>query len=123
MEKPPVIAEPKESRNMRWAWTLNLLVPGAGQLLVGQIVLGSILCALFIADFTVMVGVFLSDFARFLKLVTSGQILQGDTIEQAGNAYHVTWLLILLGIGMVIYVISFVSLARKERKPNLDRPS
>ncbi len=116
MEKPPVITEPTRQRNYRFAWTLNLLIPGTGQLMMGQIVLGTVLCLLFVVDFVALMGIFLKDFSTFLQLVTGGKILEGDTIEQASKAYHVTWMLTLLGIGLVIYIISFVTLVREEQK-------
>jgi hypothetical protein len=114
MEKPPVLPPLQKPVNTRLAYTLNLIVPGGGQLLQGQIILGIILAFAFMIDFSVMLVLFLKGFVRYLELVSNGRILQGDNLEQIGSAFHVTTLLTLLGIGLVIHIISFIAMSRKE---------
>lgn len=103
---------------------LNFVCPGAGQLVSGQIVLGLLLLVTFLADFFGMMALFLVDLARYLKLATSGHILEGDTLENLGQVYHYKALFALLALGLVIYVISFALLAKSEKRHDpLNRPA
>ncbi len=107
---------PQKSR--RFAYTLNLLFPGAGQLYLGQTVLGAVYMAGFISIFVTILTLFLRAYTRYLELSTSGDILEGDHLEELSHAFPVAWLIGLTVLAILIYVASLVSL----RKPNSRLP-
>ncbi|NQU11710.1 hypothetical protein HQ590_13025 [bacterium] len=113
MSAPP--APPPKS--LRFALTLNLFLPGAGQLYLGQTILGTLLAAGFLGCFAVMLGLFLRGYKHYLDLSTGGQVLEGDNLEQLAQSFHVPWLVGLLIVAIGIYLTSVVSLgfARHRR--------
>jgi TM2 domain-containing membrane protein YozV len=112
---PPASAQ---SKNLRAAVMLNLFLPGAGQLYLGQRVRGYVLMGLFAASFAGVLGVFLVDYAKYLKLVLGGDIFQGNHLEQVSHVFQVGWLLGLLGVGLAVYVGALISLKSPPKAPS-----
>lgn len=97
-------------KSLRFAFTLNLLLPGAGQLYTGQTLLGAGYLTGFAVTFVTILTLFLRAYARYLDLSTGGGILEGDNLEQLSRAFPVHWLIGLSVVGIAIYVASLVSL-------------
>jgi H+/Cl- antiporter ClcA len=108
LEAPPKV---KPERRLRTAGLLNLLLPGAGQLYLGQRLFGAILLVLFLACFAAAVGIFLFGFGQYLKLALDGNILEGDRLERIGQVLHPRWLIGLTIFGAIIYLASFIGLS------------
>ena len=79
-------------------------------MLSGQMAMGIILCVSFLIDFTAMMVVFLRDFAQYLNLVLSGNILAPNRLEEIADSYHWKTCIALLLIGIGIYIVSLVTL-------------
>ena len=111
VETPPPLPQPK---NLRAAVMLNLFLPGAGQLYLGQRVRGFVLMALFLASFAGVLGIFLFDYAKYLGLVMGGDIFQGQRLEKIGQVFQIRWLVGLLGAGLAVYIGAFIGLSPKS---------
>jgi hypothetical protein len=117
---PPVGNQPAppaapRRKSLRFAMTLNLLVPGLGQFYFGQPVVGSIYALGFLACFGVMLGKFLSAYFDYLRLSTSGDILQTGNLEQLEHAFPTGMLTGLTIVSIVIYLASSIHLALSHR--------
>ncbi len=113
MDAPPTQQKPKSAR---FAVTLNLLWPGAGQFYLGQRVLGGVLALAFLTCFVAMVAIFLRGYAEYMRVVTGGDIFQSDTLEQLGSVFHVRWLLGLLIASLVIFAVSMIGLGAAAKR-------
>ncbi len=89
---------------------LNLILPGAGLFYLGQRVLGTLLAAVFLACFLLILSLFLAGYARYFSLSLGGSILEGDRLEQIGNAFHLRWLAGLAVAGVVVFLFSMLLL-------------
>jgi TM2 domain-containing membrane protein YozV len=105
--QPPPLPQEK---NLRAAVLLNLFLPGTGQLYLGRRVLGGVLAGAFLVCFVGMLGLFLIEYARYLNLAISGNILQGRRLEEIGKVFHRGWLLALLVAGLAIYLGALIHL-------------
>ena len=115
----PAAGQPPDAAARRWdrryALALNLLLPGSGQLYLGQRVLGAIYAVGFLACFAAALGVFLRAYHDYLQLSTSDDILGGD-LEPLARVFH-PWLLVgLLVVAVAIWLASVLTL-RSSGKP------
>ncbi|MHB8524444.1 MAG: hypothetical protein ACYDH9_27310 [Limisphaerales bacterium] len=111
-ETPPPLPR---TRNLRAAIMLNLFLPGAGQLFLGQRLLGGVLMALFLVCFAGVLVIFLVDYTRYLRLAMDGNILQGNRLEEIGRAFHLRWLWGLLAVGLAVYLGALVPLSARPK--------
>lgn len=111
MQPPPII--PQERRR-RFAVTLNLFLPGAGQIYLGRRVLGAVFLLLFAACFLALAALFLVGAAHYFDLTTNGNILEGDRLEQLSTVYHPRWLIGLSLAGAVVWITSLIELGRND---------
>ena len=119
MESTPKV---KPAKSLRTAGLLNLLLPGAGQLYLGQRLFGAILLVLFIGCFIAALGIFLVGFGQYLKLALDGNILEGDRLERIGQVLHPRWLIGLAIAGAAVYLASLVGLTFAPRGNTPDEP-
>lgn len=104
------------NNNLRAAMMLNLFLPGTGQLLLGQRLLGGVLIALFLGCFAGVLVIFLVDYTQYLKQAMEGDILHGNRLEQIGQVFQVRWLCGLLAVGVVVYLGALGSLVVSPEK-------
>jgi len=98
-------------KRLHTAVLLNLFLPGAGQFYLGQRLCGAILAVLFLSCFAAALGTFVISFGQYLKLALDGNILEGDRLEQIGQALHPRRLIGLAISGAIIYLASFIGLS------------
>jgi len=98
-------------RTTRIAMFLNLMVPGAGQFYLGQRIAGAIYALAFLACFAAMLGIFLHGYFDYLRLSTSGDILESSTLEQLAHTFPAGTIASLAIVGIVIYLASAIHLA------------
>jgi TM2 domain-containing membrane protein YozV len=108
MQKPPPIPQPK---SLRFAATLNLIVPGAGQFYLGQKLVGCLLATVFIVCLVSMLIIFFVGYSQYLNAAMGNDILQGQEIEKLGNVFHTRWQIGLLITAIAIYIGSLVGLS------------
>jgi TM2 domain-containing membrane protein YozV len=118
----PMHDKPRPKKSLRFAFTLNLLLPGTGQLYSGQTTLGVLYLTGFGLTYVTILTLFLRAYAKYLELSTDGGILEADHLEQLSRAFPVGWLISLSVLGIAIYVASLVSL-RLPRPPRDDFPA
>ena len=104
-------------RSLRFAFTLNLLLPGAGQLYLGQTVLGASYMVGFVCTFVTILMLFLRAYAAYLEQSTGGEILEGDNLERLSHAFPVGWLVGLTAFALVVYAAAMVSLRLPRKQP------
>jgi hypothetical protein len=114
MTSPPPLPSP--AKKLRLAGELNLFMPGAGLFYLGQRKVGLALAMSFLTCFVTAMGMFLAGYARYIALVTSDQILEGDRIEQIGRAIPTGWLVGLAIVGTAIYLCSMILFGAAKRK-------
>ena len=114
-------AQPSRPKSLRLAITLNLLLPGAGQIYLGQMTPGLGYAGGFLMAFTAMLTLFLRAYANYLQLSTSGDLLAGDNLEQLARSFPVRWLIGLLILAVVVYLAALLGLGaswkRARRRP------
>ncbi len=110
MAGPPPLPRPKE-KSLRTANLLNLLLPGAGHIYLGQHRFGGILLVLFVACFAAMMVTFLFSLAQYFTLTMEGDILEGNRLEQLGQIWHPRRMIALAVAGVIVYATSFITLA------------
>src|SRR5437773_4385750 len=117
MNKPPVVTQtkPPEPKSLRFAATLNLMLPGAGQFYLGQRLLGCLLALAFIACFGSMLTIFLVGYSQYLNAAIGNNILQGQQLEQMGNVFHVRLQIALVVVSIAIWIGSLVGLSSARR--------
>jgi hypothetical protein len=98
-------------KNLRFAFTLNLLFPGLGQLYLGQMIRGLTFALGFLTCFVAMLALFLRAYANYLQLSTSGNLLEQDNLEQLAQTFPTPVLVGLLIVALAIYLASLLSLA------------
>jgi TM2 domain-containing membrane protein YozV len=114
-------AKLQKRKSLRFAATLNLVVPGAGQFYLGQRVFGCVLAAAFLTCFVAMIALFLRGYVEYLRAVTGGDILESNALEQLGTVFHVRWLIGLLVVSIVIFVVSMIGLAVASKSASTDQ--
>jgi hypothetical protein len=113
--RPELPAPPtSRPRSRRFAQTLNLLLPGAGQIYLGQLVAGSSYALTFLGCFVAMLLIFFHSYTDYLQLTTGGDILEGDKLEQLTHAFPAGTLVGLLAMATVIYFASAIHLSRSH---------
>jgi len=113
---PPTLPKPK---NMRWAATLNLFLPGAGLFYLGRRKLGAILAGTFLISLVAALGIFLVGYIQYLNVVLGSDLMKEGQLEGLSDVFHKRWLVGLLIAGITIQLVSMVALskARKKVKP------
>ena len=111
---PPLPIQSQPQKDFRRAWMLNLILPGAGLFYLGQRKIGSLLGTAFLGCFLSMLGLFLAGYARYFSLSLSGNILEGDRLEQICGAFHPLWLAGLAGAGIIVFLLSLLLLWRVQ---------
>jgi hypothetical protein len=102
-------------RTLRTARLFNFFLPGAGLILLGRRVAGSVLAGAFLICFAGVLGVFLHGYARYLQIALSENLLEGNKLEEAGAAFHQGWTFGFAGAGLVLYLISAWLFAKAKR--------
>lgn len=116
-ESPP----PRKPRSLRFAVTLNFIVPGTGQFYLGQRVFGGLLAAVFLACFAAMMVIFLRGYVQYLGLVSGGDVLAPGVLEQLVTVFHVRWLVGLLVASLVVFAVSMVGLAVASKRAETEK--
>lgn len=117
--QPPPLPSQK---NLRMATALNVFLPGAGLVYLGERRAGTVLAGLFLGCFVAVMGIFLVGYIRYLMLALDPQILEGNKLEEAGAGFHQSWLIALALAGGVVYLVSTVLFARARRRLASARP-
>lgn len=120
----PLSANQPPSKSVRFAMTLNLVLPGTGQFYLGQRLFGSLLAGGFLACFVAMIAIFFHGYREYLNIATGDDILQTGFLERIGGVFHMGWMIGLLIVSVVIFIISVVSLSLAARRapPVSDSP-
>ena len=113
MNAPPKQQKP---RSFRFAFTLNFVLPGAGQIYLGQRVFGGAMALLFLTCFLATAVILFRGYAEYMSAVTGGDILQSDILEHLADVFHVRWLIGLLAGALVIFAISMIGLLAASNK-------
>jgi hypothetical protein len=108
--KPPLLPPPPPPKSLRHAFTLNLFLPGTGQMYLGQTALGIAFCAGFSLCFLVILAIFFLGYRQYIQIATNGDIFDPDKIERIARAFHIGWLVVWLVIGVAIHVASLATL-------------
>jgi len=119
--RPPSLPQPPalpRKKNLRWAATLNLFLPGAGLFYLGRRKTGAVLALIFLACLVAALGIFLTGYIQYLRVAMSGDLMKNGELEQLQNVFHQRWLVGLGCGGMAVYVASMIALAA-ARKDNL----
>ena len=82
---------------------------------MSQHALGAAYAVSFLACFVSMVGIFIHGYGQMLRLATSGDILEGDNLDQLARAFPTHLLLALLILAVGILIASMVSLGLSRR--------
>ncbi len=98
-------------RTLRFAMTLNLFVPGAGQFYLGQRISGLLYAGGFSACLVAMLVLFVRAYSQYLHLATNGDILESGNVETLARVFPVGTLVGLSIIGTLIYIVSAIHLA------------
>ena len=114
-------AKLQKRKSLRFAATLNFVVPGAGQFYLGQRVFGCVLAAVFLTCFVAMIAIFLRGYAEYMQAATGGDILESDVLERLSTVFHVRWLIGLLVASIVIFMVSMVSLVVASKSASTDQ--
>jgi hypothetical protein len=107
---PPSPSTPRP-RSMRVAMFLNLMVPGAGQFYLGQRLAGAAYALAFLACFATVLIIFVHGYFDYLRLSTSGDILESGNLEQVAHAFPAGTIATLAIVGIAIYLASAIHLA------------
>ena len=113
MAQPPPL--PPAGKNAGLARWLNLALPGAGLFYLGRRGLGAALALPFLACFLAALALFLVSYARYIRIATSDNPLQGDQLERLGEIFPTAWLVALACVGGLLQVCSMVLLRRARR--------
>ena len=112
---PPSPPMPRP-RTMRVAVFLNLIVPGAGQFYLGQRIAGAVYALSFLTCFAAMLTIFLHGYFNYLRLSTSGDIMESNTLEQLAHAFPAGIIAGLSIAGIVIHLASAIHLAASRAR-------
>ncbi len=113
---PPQPTTPRP-KTLRFALTLNLLIPGAGQLYLGQPLLAAAYGLPFLAIFVATLAIFLRAYTHYLTLATTGDLLEPGNLETLTHAFPAALLTTLTAISTAIYIASTIHLILKRPRP------
>jgi len=103
-------------KNLRLAGALNVFLPGAGLFYLGRRKAGGILAGLFLGCFIGVAGLFIAGYVRYLSIALDPHLLEGNKLEEAGAAFHQSWLIAFAVAGAVIYLCSTVLFSQAKRE-------
>jgi hypothetical protein len=113
---PDTLPQPTaRPRTLRFALTLNLLLPGAGQLYLGQPRLAAAYALPFLATFVATLAIFLRAYAHYLTLATTGDLLEPGSLETLAHTFPAGLLTTLTIISTAIYIASTIHLILSRR--------
>jgi hypothetical protein len=117
--RPAPPASTPRPRTLRFAMTLNLFVPGTGQIYLGQRTSGCLYAGGFCVCLVAMLVLFVRAYSQYLQLATNGDILESGNLEAMARAFHVGPLATLSVIGTLIYIVSAIHLVvtRSRQRP------
>jgi len=113
---------PNAQKNFRRAFALNFFLPGAGQIYLGQRMMGALLAGIFLACLGASLAIFVIGYANYLNVTLSGNILEGNQLEQLGEVFHPRWLLGLMSAGIACYFVGLAGLAIARRQADKSSP-
>jgi hypothetical protein len=116
--RPPILPQPPAPpprKNLRWAATLNLFLPGAGLFYLGRRKTGAVLALIFLVCLIAALGIFLTGYIHYLQVVMGGDIMKEGQLEELKDVFHQRWLVGLLCGGLAVYVASMVALAAARK--------
>ncbi len=87
---------------------MNVMLPGSGLFYLGWRKSGLLLAVGFSICFLGLVGIFVVGYTRYLSIALGDDLMKGNNLEQAGEAFHHQWLIGLAIAGVVLYAISSV---------------
>ncbi len=93
-----------------------MFLPGAGLLYLGHWRSGALLAGAFLGCFLALLGVFVVGYSRYLSVAMSDDLMRGDNLERAGDAFHQPWLIALTVAGGVLYLISSILFTMAKRR-------
>ena len=96
----------RRPKNLRFAVMLTLLLPGAGQFYLGQIVFGLAYAVSFLACFVGMLVIFFRAYSRYLAISSSGDILGTNQLEEIARVFNIPALVSLSSLSVVIFLIA-----------------
>ncbi|MBK7998465.1 MAG: hypothetical protein IPK15_07050 [Verrucomicrobia bacterium] len=111
--QPPPLPSQK---NLRMATALNVFLPGAGLVYLGERRAGTVLTGLFLGCFVAVMGIFLVGYIRYLMLALDPPNPRRQQAGEAGAGFHQSWLIALALAGGVVYLVSTVLFARAKRR-------
>jgi hypothetical protein len=112
--QPPPL--PQQQHSLRLASALNVFLPGAGLIYLGRRVLGAALAGAFLGCFLAVITLFLVGYSRYLLLATDENLMQGNKLEEAGEAFHRNWMAGLALVGGLVYLCSGILFAQAKRR-------
>ena len=98
---PTTATRPK---SLRFAMMLTLVLPGAGQIYLGQIACGLMYAVSFLICFVWILVVFLRGYLHYLAVSSSSDIFGENQLEQITQLFHVPVLISLSTLSAVIFV-------------------
>jgi hypothetical protein len=101
-------------RTLRFALTLNLLLPGAGQLYLGQPLLAAAYAIPFLATVAAALAIFLRAYTHYLNLATTGDLLETGNLETLTHAFPAGLLATLTLLSTAIFLASTIHLILKR---------
>ena len=113
---------PTARKNFRRAFALNFFLPGAGQIYLGQRTMGALLAGVFLVCLCASLAIFVIGYANYLNVTLSGNILEGNQLEQLGEVFHPRWLLGLMSAGIACYFVGLAGLAIARRQADKSSP-
>ena|SRR5437868_1943510 len=114
MRSPPVIPTPP--KNFRLAATMNLFLPGAGLVYIGNRRSGIILASAFLVCFAAELGLFLVSYGRYLSMAMSDDLMKNDNLEKIEVVFPRAWLVGFALGGVLIYLVSMALFTVAKRK-------
>ena len=95
-------------KNIRFARMMNVMLPGSGLFYLGWRKSGLLLAVGFSICFLGLVGIFVVGYTRYLSIALGDDLMKGNNLEQAGEAFHHQWLIGLAIAGVMLYAVSSV---------------
>src|SRR5260370_42359428 len=113
---------PPAPKNCRRAFALNFFLPGAGQIYLGQRMMGALLAGVFLVCLCASLAIFVIGYASYLNVTLSGNILEGNRLEQLGEVFHPRWLLGVMSAGIACYFMGLAGLGITRRPAEKNPP-
>ena len=105
-------------RSLRLAITLNLLLPGAGQIYLRQPLLGAAYAIPFLATLIAILTIFIRGYHQYLVLSTNGDLLDPGNLETLAHAFPMATISTLSIIGTALFLVSTIHLILNRRRPS-----